>query len=54
VFRRTAGGAWENVGYSRTGRFTDLTAAAGTAYTYRVQAQVSKLFSAYSAEAAVR
>ncbi|MBQ5973001.1 MAG: leucine-rich repeat protein, partial [Oscillospiraceae bacterium] len=48
VFRRTAGGEWENVGYSRTGSYTDAAAAAGTAYSYRVQAQVSKAFSSYT------
>ncbi|MBQ5973538.1 MAG: fibronectin type III domain-containing protein, partial [Oscillospiraceae bacterium] len=49
VYRQTAGGEWENVGFSRTGSFTDSTAAAGVAYSYRIQAQVGQLFSEYSA-----
>jgi fibronectin type 3 domain-containing protein len=54
VYRQTAGGEWEYVGYSRTNSFTDLTAASGMTYTYRVQAQMSKLYSAYSATASAR
>ncbi|MBQ5972736.1 MAG: leucine-rich repeat protein, partial [Oscillospiraceae bacterium] len=54
VERKVSGGSWEAIGFSRELSFTDETAAAGTAYSYRVRAQMSKTYSPYSAAVAAR
>ena len=48
VFRETASGSWKKIGYSRGDSLTDETAQAGKNYYYRVQAQVSTVYSDYS------
>ncbi|MBQ5972588.1 MAG: leucine-rich repeat protein, partial [Oscillospiraceae bacterium] len=54
VYRKTAGGNWARIAYSYDDSFTDTIAEAGTLYYYRIQAQVSKTTSAYSANASAR
>ncbi|MBQ5973877.1 MAG: hypothetical protein IJL69_06705, partial [Oscillospiraceae bacterium] len=49
ISRRTAGGEWEVIGYSRTTSFViDKDAESSVIYYYRVDAQVSSYHSAYS------